>query len=396
MRVKKIAIFSGTIPSSSFVEHLIKGLSSDCQIYLFGVVKSSVDYESKNIKVYKTPQSHYENLALTVVRLLRLLFKSPISVWKLYKLIKSYRTLYDKWIWFTKFLPIVLHRPDIFHIQWARDVEFYGFLKEQFGIKIIVSLLGSHINYTPVVEPRMALLYRQFFPKVDAFHAVSEAIAKEAQLYQADKDKIKLIHTTLNPLLPNTFEYRPIGKSKLKILSIGRHHWVKGYRYALLASHALKTKDIDFDYTIIAPGEAPEALFYLRKDLGLTNRVKFQNEINQLELFDYMKQFDILVLPSLSEGIANVVLEAMVLGIPVVSTNCGGMPEVVKPKETGWLVPVRDSEALALAVEEMINTSEEELKRITQNAYDFVKMHFDAEDSIQQFLELYEGVVRSE
>ena len=69
------------------------------------------------------------------------------------------------------------------------------------------------------------------------------------------------------------------------------------------------------------------------------------------------------------------------------------MAEVIFPNETGWLVPVRDAEALANAVQEIIKTSEVELQRITLNAHQFVKSHFNAEDSIARFLELYGSVL---
>jgi colanic acid/amylovoran biosynthesis glycosyltransferase len=72
------------------------------------------------------------------------------------------------------------------------------------------------------------------------------------------------------------------------------------------------------------------------------------------------------------------------------------MTEVVIPKETGWLVPVRDPEALANAIVEIKDTSEAELQDITKNAHHFVQEHFNAEDSIQQFLELYESINLSE
>ena len=81
--------------------------------------------------------------------------------------------------------------------------------------------------------------------------------------------------------------------------------------------------------------------------LGINDSVNIMNELPQDELFEIMRSFDVLLLPSLNEGIANVVLEDMAIGIPVISSDCGGMPEVVIPNTTGWLVPVRDSKAIA-------------------------------------------------
>lgn len=387
---RKIAIFSGAIPSTTFIEHLIEGISESHEVYLFGVIDAQYQYKSKNVKVFSTPKSHSLNFLITSYRVLRLFLKNPNSVFILVKEIRRFNKLYDKWIWFSKFLPIVLYRPDIFHMQWARDLEFYWFLKEKFNIKILVSLLGSHINYTPLVEPKIANIYRQTFPEIDAFHAVSKAISKEAQFYNADNSKITLIHSPIKLTTLQKFNSNKIkNNSTLNLISVGRHHWVKGYKYSLSAMKILKENNINFHYKIIAQGHVPEDLLFQRNQLDLVNEVTFLNGISQEELFKEMQNQDVLILSSLSEGIANVVLEAMAIGLPVISTNCGGMSEVVVPNETGWLVPIRNPIAIAEAVLSLIETSEKDLQRITLNAHQLIKNEFEAKNTISQFLELY-------
>src|SRR5690606_18392930 len=139
-----------------------------------------------------------------------------------------------------------------------------------------------------------------------------------------------------------------------------------------------------------------EDLVFAMHQLGLQDRIHFQKPMNQQNLFKFMKSFDVFLLPSLSEGIANVVLEAMAIGLPVVSTDCGGMPEVIKQGETGWIVPIRNPEAMAHAIESIMEMPQEVLHNITTNAHIFVKTHFQAADSINQFLELYENICHSE
>jgi len=394
-RQLKIAIFSGSIPSTTFIENVIEGVANYHQVYLFGVLSKETLYP-KNVTIFKTPQKHFSNFIYSTYRVLLLLKSNPKDLILLYNEIKKYKKVYDRWIWFTKFLPIVLYRPDILHIQWARDIEFYYFLKEKFNCKIIVSLLGSHINYTPLIDPKVGEIYKRIFSKVDAFHAVSKAIAIEATKYGAKENDIKIIYS---PIKSNTFKRFRIKiinkKNTIKLLSVGRHHWVKGYQYGIQSINILKKQGFECEYTILAEGIVPENLLFMTSQLGISENIVFKSGLNQQELFDILHQYDILLLPSLSEGIANVVLEAMALGIPVISTDCGGMPEVVKHKETGWLVPVRDSNAIADAVVEITQTSESELQRITQNAHEFVKTHFNAEDSIRLFLELYEAVYSS-
>lgn len=390
----KIAIFSGEIPSATFIEHLIEGVVSHHKVLLFGVIVTPKTYTNNNIKIYKTPHSHVLNLCYTLWRLLLLGITHPSDIFKLFKEVKQYKKYYDKWIWFSKFLPMVLYKPDILHLQWARDLEFYYFLKEDFNIKLMVSLRGAHINYTPIVEPRMAAIYKNTFPKVDAFHAVSEAVGIEAQKYAAPSSKINLIHSPIPSSFFDEFTiYTKSIEKTIKLISVGRFHWKKGFKYVLDALFLLKEKGYSIEYTIVGPKEMTEAISFQIHQLNLNDQVKLIGSIGQRKLIKEIKLQDILILSSVEEGIANVVLEAMAVGLPVISTDCGGMPEVVKHKETGWLVPIRNPTAIVDAIIELSKTPEKELQRITQNAHDFVKAEFHAEDNISQFVDLYEEVV---
>jgi colanic acid/amylovoran biosynthesis glycosyltransferase len=127
--------------------------------------------------------------------------------------------------------------------------------------------------------------------------------------------------------------------------------------------------------------------------LELEQHITLIGAMPQEDLIETLKSYDVLLLSSVEEGIANVVLEAMAVGLAVISTDCGGMAEVVGHKGTGWLVPVRDPQAIADAIVEVSETSELELQHITQNAHQFVKTHFNAEDGIRRFHELYERVM---
>ncbi|MFC4721200.1 glycosyltransferase family 4 protein [Geojedonia litorea] len=389
----KIAIFSGELPSSTFIEQLIEGVSERHQVFLFGVQKQPKTYASPHIYKYISPKRHWVNFAYTLYRLVLLLLKRPGDLKPLLNEIRRYHTRYEQWVWLTRFLPIILYRPDVFHMQWTRDLEFYAFLKTRFKIPMVVSLRGAHVHYTPIVAPYIADVYRTTFPLMDGFHAVSKSMASAAMEYGAELSKIEVIHS---PLSPQVFEvYKPYQKrvhQSFRIGAVGRFHWVKGMRYAFDACAILKERGFSYDFTFVNSNPIDEASLFQMDQLGIRDEVQILSALEQQALFKVMQDFDVLILPSLNEGIANVVLEAMALGIPVISTDCGGMPEVVIPNETGWLVPVRDPEALAKAIVEVAESSEVELQRITQNAHDFVKEHFGAEDSIQQFLDLYEDV----
>ncbi|WP_179319492.1 glycosyltransferase family 4 protein [Winogradskyella helgolandensis] len=390
----KIAVFSGTIPSTTFIEHLIQGVSQTHEVLLFGVQTRAVAYDSEHIKVYATPKSHLKNAVVSSYRLLQLVLKSPKDAVKLYHHTSQFKKHYDRWIWFTKLLPIILHKPDVLHIQWAKDVAFYAVLQDTFGINIVVSLRGAHINYTPIVDLQIATIYKQEFPKIKAFHAVSKAIGDEARLYGAKATAIYTIHSPIPTFFFDHYRACETVQDKtIRLVSVGRFHWIKGYETALDTIAALKNKGYHIQYTIIGPDEFSEALLFQCHQLNLVDDVALVGAMAQTELIPFLQQFHGMLLPSLKEGIANVVLEAMALGLPVVSTDCGGMVEVVIPNETGWLVPVRDAEAMANAVIALSVTSEFELHAITKRAHEFVKEEFNAANSIGQFVSMYEEVV---
>ncbi|RED48361.1 glycosyltransferase family 4 protein [Seonamhaeicola aphaedonensis] len=390
----KIAIYSGSIPSTTFIENLIKGVASEHEVLLFGKQTAHVKYDSPNIKIYGTPKNKFANVIMTLFRVLKLMVLYPKRFVLLWKELKIYEGEYKRWNILSRLVPVILNKPDVFHIQWAKDIKQWVFLKDKFGVKLVLSLRGAHINYSPIADEELANTYKQLFPKVDRFHAVSQAIALEAQKYHADKDKIELIHS---PIAKPTFDaFRVFEKNNsdgFHIVSVGRFHWKKGYKYAIDAVKLLKEQGVQIHYTIIASNVVSEAVLFQIHQLGLENEITIMKGLPQEILFKKMQSFDAVILPSLEEGIANVVLEAMALGVPVISTDCGGMAEVVIPNKTGWLVPVRNPEALVQAVIELSQTSESELQNITKQAHEFVKLHFNAEDSIKQFLELYREIV---
>lgn len=389
----KIAIYSGDIPSTTFVERLIDGIAKYYDVLIFGVQNTPKLYASANIKVHSTSRSLLKNLIKTKWHVFVLLFTNPNRLFIVLKELKKHKSIYAKWQAFTRLIPIVRFLPDIFHIQWAKDLESFVFLKEKLGVKLVLSLRGAHINYSPITIPKLAESYKTNFPKVDAFHAVSKAIAKEAQKYNAEALKIKVIHSPLPKQIFNS--YRSFKKSKsrtIKICVVGRFHWIKGMRYLFDALNIIQQEGRTFECLCIGENNLTEEALYQVNQFNILNKVKLLGNLDQETLFQTMHTCDVLVLPSLKEGIANVVLEAMAIGLPVISTDCGGMNEVIIPNKTGWLVPVRNPEAIAQAIEQVHDTSEKKLQYITENAYQLVKKEFKAEDSILEFVALYGSV----
>ena len=386
----KIAIYSGSIPSTTFIENLINGMSDSHSIFLFGKQRVKPMYSKKSIQCYPTYSRISYNFIITKWRLFLLLVKFPKRFIILWKQLKTKKGYYSKLNWLSRYAPVLLHLPDVFHVQWAKDIEHWMFLKEKLDVKIVLSLRGAHINYSPIVNPKLADSYKMNFNKIDAFHAVSKAIGIEAMKYGAQENRITVINSILSEGIFDKFgNVQPIKSESLSILSVGRHHWKKGYATALDACAILKNKNIPFRYAIIADGPVPEELIYQRDRLNLKEDVIFESKMDQEKVFTYMQTSDLLLLPSLEEGIANVVLEAMGIGLPVISTDCGGMSEVIVHNETGFLVPILDEHKLANQIIEFNELDDENISAIILKAHQFLREEFDSSKSIKKVCELY-------
>ncbi len=110
----------------------------------------------------------------------------------------------------------------------------------------------------------------------------------------------------------------------------------------------------------------------------MTDKVKFLGYVPHEQLAKYYNIADIYVLTSIWEEWSNTIMEAMASGVPVIATNVGGNPHLVKDKQTGFLVPPKGPHVLAEKIRYVLDHSNE-MKKITSNAYASIKK-FSKED----------------
>ena len=386
----KIAIYSGLIPTTTFVENLIKGLSKEkYKIYLFGTKRSKVIYDGNvEVKGNEDNQVH-KFLILLKYTFLLMLFK-PNNKRKLDCHIrqKKINIRLSK----LKFYPVLWNQPDVFHLQWAKGTKDWIWVQD-FGIKLVVSLRGTHISVSPVANCELAQEYKEIFPKVDSFHAVSKALAKQSEKYGANPKKIKVVYSGL-PKVENFLEKDKYSVETLpiQILSVGRAHWIKGYNYALDACALLKNQGFNFHYTIVGVKNSEE-LELQKNDLGLNDYVKFTENVSQTMVKQLMLQSDLFLLPSVEEGVANVVLEAMSLQKIVITTNCGGMEEVVNDGVNGFIVPIRNPGAIAQKIIEISTLSQIQVNEIAAKAREKIEAIHSEEKMVEDMKSLYDFVL---
>jgi len=384
MRKFKIAIYCGEIPPPTFIDRLINGLAErGHKLLLVGNLTQKVSYKSTNIKIvgYSGRISKFSILIYysIVLSLFRSKEKRQLNKWmKLYNKNNAISKI--------RYYPILYAKPDIFHLQWIKGIEDWVWVRD-FDIKLIVSLRGAHINYTPICEPKYAEIYRKYFPLVDAFHGVSKEIIQEAAKYDTDSSKCHVVYSGLD-LNSLKFNKQKPTNDVFQILSVGRSHWIKGYTVALDAMRILKSENVKFKYTIVGVGENEELQFQ-RKQLDLINEVEFVDKLPFEKVVEKIKQANAVLLPSFKEGIANVILESMALGTPIISTDCGGIREVVNENENGFIVPIRNPKAMAAALQKVATLDDRAYAKMTNNARISIEKNHTESKMIQDMISLY-------
>jgi colanic acid/amylovoran biosynthesis glycosyltransferase len=173
---------------------------------------------------------------------------------------------------------------------------------------------------------------------------------------------------------------------------VGALMWRKGYEYALMAFCRLLDRVTESRLVIVGEGEERDRIEHTAQDLGVADRVVLAGKLDPTGVREVLWRSHLFLHASLSEGIANVALEAMACGLPVVATDAGGMREAIDDGVNGFLVPLRDTEAMADRLVRLANNPELRAE-MGRKARDRAVRDFDLKDQGRKFVELYQEVL---
>ena len=103
-----------------------------------------------------------------------------------------------------------------------------------------------------------------------------------------------------------------------------------------------------------------------------------------------IERFDVLLVPSLSESFGKVIIEAMSVGLPVVGTNTGGIPEIIIDEKTGYLTELKNSDQMAQKIKKIVKDPNK-YKKFSINSIKRIKEHFDIEKMAKGYFEVIDG-----
>ena len=219
------------------------------------------------------------------------------------------------------------------------------------GLPVLTSCRGALVTIAPwdPGRPGYAEALTAVFHDATLIHCVSEAIVADAAEFGLDPAKARVIRPAVDPAVFHPAEAPP-QSGRLRLVAVGGLTWRKDYEHALMAVRRAVDMGADVGLELIGDGEDRQHLQFAVADLQLTDRVTLLGRLSPAGILARLQQSHAFLHTSASEGISNAVLEAMATGLPVVTTDSGGMGEAVRDGIDGMVVGVRDTEGIATAI----------------------------------------------
>lgn len=280
---------------------------------------------------------------------------------------------------------------DIVHFEFSGLAVSFLDLLPNIKPKTVMSCRGSAEKVKLLSEPERAIQLEKTLQVISAVHCVSEDMKQTILPYCNNPEKIFVNR----PAIDASF-FSPKKKSTnntvVTILSIGRFTFQKGYIFGLLAIKKLIDKGYNIVWNIIGDGTQLEEIIFHIHTLQLQKNVVLLGKKNKIEVNEYISNANIFLLTSVYEGIPNVVLEAMAMELPVVTTKCGGVDEVIDNAKDGFIAPLYDVDSIASQLEYLI-TNKDKMESISKAARQKILNAYTLERQLNVFQEEYKKLL---
>jgi colanic acid/amylovoran biosynthesis glycosyltransferase len=412
----RIAVIVGGFPSLSetFILRQITGLiDRGHEVDIFAGSAGNDPVRHPDIEKYRLlTRTHYltqcacsEAAPLRILKRLGLIFanfhKNPTVVLRTFNV-----AAYGKAALFLQILcqivPFLDKGPyDILHCQFGPIGEF-GLLLRDTGVfhgKIVTSFRGFDIS--SYVKEQGDNTYEDLFRRGDLFLCVSEHIKADLIRLGCDREKIIVHRSGIDPNTFNVIRREPKTAGKTTILTIARLVEKKGVEYGIEAVAKIAAKYPEVEYKIAGDGPLRDKLQLLIAKLNVGDKIELLGWRSQDQIAQLLERSDILLTPSLTsskgdqEGIPGVIMEAFATGLPVVSTEHAGIPELVQDGASGFLVPEKDVDALIQKLEILIEQPQLRYA-MGRTGRKFVEQYYNIETLNNRLVEVYQELLRGE
>ncbi|OGW75308.1 MAG: hypothetical protein A2Z72_08675 [Omnitrophica bacterium RBG_13_46_9] len=404
----KIAFIVSEFPklSETFILKQITGLLDlGHHVEIFARLDPKEEKRQADIERYGLMgRTHYYMPRNGVVCILKTLFllivnfhKGPIRILR-----SLYIFGYGQGAWSLRFFYILIFflnkKFDIIHCHFGPNGILGAFLRKM-GVpgKCVTSFYGYDIS--GFVTAKGNGVYKDLFSRCDLCLSVCDCFRTRLIGLGCDEDKAKVLRVGVDLQKLRFSDKRINAAEGIKIITVGRMCEKKGYEYAIRAMAKSVKRHRNILYTIVGDGPLRGALESLVCELDIKDHVEFLGIIRQEEILGLLAKSHIFVLSSVTasdgdlEGTPVVLLEAQAAGLPVVSTYHSGIPEIVVDGKSGFLVPEKDTDALADRINYLVENPQiwTEMGAAGRR---FIEENFDIKKLNEMLIEDYKSLFR--
>ena len=247
------------------------------------------------------------------------------------------------------------HELDVLHIEFDLQGLPFADLKDLIGCRVLYSARGTLQGFT--ADPKQTSTY--LFRYVDGYHFISRFLEDNTRSLGLPPE---IPTWRIEPAIDlSLFQSKPRearNRTPLRLISVGRLAWSKGYEFALEAIAKVRDAGIAVEYTIYGDGAYTESILFAIEQLGLRDCVRLAGVLRREDMPRVYSDADLMIHAAVEEGFCNAVIEAQAMELAVVTSDSGGLPENVADGETGYVVARRDSTAMANRIIELARAPE--------------------------------------
>ncbi len=343
--MKKTLFFIGLAwPPTTFITRKLKALAESNSFNVLVGISSPEKKTNKQFKIQSielVKLSHPEDPILMrasslLTGAIKTFLKSPSLFLKISGLAyKKSRCVKHYLLLFTNYLIISSTQFDLAHFEWVTASFDYIELLELLKTPFTISARGSLFTIRPITDgDSYTNKLIKAVKKARKIHCVSKAMENTVKKLVPEA-KTEVIYNGVDIALFNG--NAELNNNFLRIIFIGNLNWKKSVDTAIFIFHNFLNLGGRGVLHIVGNGPEKERLYFSLKDLNLESHVVYHGYLKEKEVALLLKNMDILILTSLAEGLANVILEAMASYTVPVVTNVFGNPEVITHKKDGFL-----------------------------------------------------------
>jgi glycosyltransferase involved in cell wall biosynthesis len=301
-----------------------------------------------------------------------------------------------------------IHKKEPYSLVWSVMASYGAFAAVRFKKKTGVPFLLTLQEGDPLEEIERKVkfgskYFKNIFIQADGLQTISNFLFEWGQRMGfagkigkvvpngVDMEKFKIQRSDLKNKEINLKKELGIKGNEKVIIHHGRYAVKNGLGDLIEAIGLLPTFGchIGVKLLLVGSGDQKEVLMNKAEKLGLKEKIIFLDNVPNEETPKYLSIADIFARPSLSEGLGNSFLEAMAMGVPVIGTLVGGIPDFLKDGVTGFACRPQDPESIALAVAKIMSLENLELVKVRANALDLVKKEYNWDIVSKKMLDIF-------